>query len=109
PLTGAVDDLAAHLGADEPLAMAVTLDSPVVVPDLALEPAFRVAPFAPPGLAGSLCALPLRRGGTTFAVLALVSPKVSGFSDDAVTVFEWLAEEVSFALDQRARRRAEEV
>ncbi len=107
PLAEAVDDLAANLGADEPVAMAVTMGSSVVVPDLTLEPAFRIAPFAAPDQAGSLCALPLRRGGTTIGVLALVSPEISGFTDEAVTVLEWLAAEMSFALDELDRPEPE--
>ena len=107
PLAEGVDDLAARLGDDEPVAMAVTMGSSVVVPDLTLEPAFRIAPFAPPGLAGSLCALPLRRGGATIGVLAFVSPEISGFTDEAVTVLEWLAAEVSFALDELDRPEPE--
>src|SRR6478609_11590953 len=106
PLAGSVDDLGARLGDDHPVALAVTLDSTVVVPDLSLEPAFTVAPFAPVDLIGSLCVLPLRRDGVTIGVLTLVSPLVSGFTDEANTVLEWLAAEVSVALDRLARPTA---
>ena len=40
-------------------------------------------------------------------MLALVSPEISGFTDEAVTVLEWLAAEVSFALDELDRPEPE--
>ncbi len=108
PLAEAVGELTVELGDDHPVSLAVTLGSTVVVPDLALEPAFRPRrtdrPDADPrpAVTGSLCVLPLRQSGRMVGVLALVNPLVSGFTDEGITVLEWLAAEVSSALEDLA-------
>jgi len=103
PLTDAVDGLGAGLGDDHPVATALSLGSAVLVPDLGLEPAVTVDPRAG-GLAASLCAVPVRSRGGAAAVLAVVSPVVSGFTDATVTVLEWLAAELGHHLDRLEER-----
>ena len=96
-----------------PVGTAIREDRPIAIGDARTEPRF--APWRERmGDFGFLtaAAFPLRRNGKPFGALALYSPASDYFDDEEISLFEELANDLSFALEsigaERDRLAAEE-